>query len=649
MNGHGLTSDALRTEHMDSIARSDTFEPQGVSKQAALEYLNSTDEGAMYWWRVAEGFKPGTPSEDITKRALGQLMTGLELPRMETLGTDEALVKLVAEGSTPTSYTPFWMRKSQLNAAIAEGRNLSDYFGLPVGSEAPHYGVYEMRAEVSAQVFINTVAPTSELGGLVTKSGGAEQALVPNRQLFHEPVHVRTVDNLSAITAEVERGAGVGISTPSVAKGLGALGIAAMAYDTTTTATHTSELLDQGNTLGARSEVLHFGGRNLGALGGAALGAQVLGAAGVETGPFDLLIGGAGAIGGAIAGDRLANAYDSHRIYHQPDAQGHTWHYNPDQPQQGWARDVPPLPGTPHGQHFTASPALANQLDYQASGVAVQLALSHAPRPQDPYSLPTNAQDSPSIRESPWHRDAQTHGWSRRVATGVMEHGMVNAHVEQADARRAAELDTASEAVLNHNATQTPDAIATRYQSAYEQRDWHLFGLPPEAVTHALHAPANLQQGPDGDTYARDASGQWSTPGWFSNSTAQGNLKDQLDHAYRHALDNRAYAVPGLAQPAHTSPAESKHAEDPQRPVAAPAISRHSSNRDLFEALSAAAMHKDVEAMRSVSQTYLQSDQGQAWLTQGHQFNQQQAQQAALDAQAQMVQVQAQHSPVMQR
>lgn len=629
MNGNGLTSDALKQQHASVIPKSDTFEPQGVSEQDALAYLK-TNDGALYWWRVAEFADPGTPSPDITSRAVGQLRSGLELPRMETIGTDESLVKLVAEGSTPTSYTSFWMRGSQLNVAIAEGRNISDYFALPVSSEAPHYGVYEMRAEVPTQVFINTVAPTSELGGLVTKSGGAEQALVPNRKLFHEPVYVRSVENIPSIAAEAERGA----LSPGLVRGATALGAAAVVYDATTTATHTSNLLQQGNTIGARSEILHFGGRNLGALGGAALGVEVFGTAGAETGPFDLLIGGAGAIGGAIAGEKLANAYDNHRIYNQLDAQGLTWHYDPDKPQQGWTRDVPPLPDTPHGQHLTAPPALADRLNYQASSVAVELALSHAPRPQDAYSLAAGIHDTPSIGESPWIRDAQTHGWSRMVATAVLEHGMVNAHEEHADPRRTLELNRESEAVLAHNAMQTPHAIAARYQSSYEQFGWNRFGPLPDPVAHALHESPARQQAPDGDTYTRNAQGQWTTPKWFGleNQPARGNLGDELDDAYRR-------------QSGHGSTVAPVQASDPHPEATAP-ITLHSSNREMFDALSDAVTNKDVEAMRAVGQAYMQSDRGQAWLAQGQQFNQQQAlarQQATLAAQQQ---AEAQQGPV---
>lgn len=631
MNEHGLTSKMVRAQYTDSIAKSDTFEPQGVSKQAALDYLNNTDEGAMYWWRVAEGFQPGAPSEQITKRALGQLRSGLDLPRMETIKPGEPLIKLVAEGTSPTTHSPFWTPESQAEAALAEGRNLSDYFALPIGSEAPRFGMYQMTPKVPTQVFINTVAPTSELGGLVTKSGGAEQVLVPNRKLFHDPVYVKSVDNIPSIAVEIERS----VLSPAMVRGAATLGVAAVAYDATTTVAHASDLLQQNNIAGAQSTLLHFGGRNLGALGGAVLGAEVFGAAGAETGPFDLLIGSVGAIGGAITGSKLADAYDSHRICNQHDARGQTWHYNPDKPQQGWTRDVPPLPDTPHGQHLTAPPALADQLNYQASSVAVELALAHAPRPQDAYSLPAGSDDTPSIRESPWIRDAQAHEWSRMVVTGMMEHGVVDAYEERADPQRKAELNKESAAVLVHNATQTPHAIATRYQSAYEQFGWDRFGPLPDPVARALCDSPARQRAPNGDRYTRDAQGQWSTPKWFGfeDQPAQGNLRDELNDAWRR-------------QSGHEPTISPAQASDPYQCVAAH-VTRHSSTRDMFDALSHAAMNKDVDAMRVAGQAYLQSDRGQAWLEQGQQLNRQQAQQAALNAQQQ--QAPMQQGPIMQR
>lgn len=336
--------------------------------------------------------------------------------------------------------------------------------------------------------------------------------------------------------------------SPTVARGVSFVAAAAVVYDATTTASRTSDLLHQGNIVGAQSDVLHFGGRNLGALGGAMLGAEVLGTAGAETGPLDLVIGGVGAVGGAIAGDKLADAYDRHRIYNQPDAQGVTWNYDPTQPQQGWSRDIPPLPDTPHGQHFTAPPALAEQLTYQANNTAVELALGHPATPCDPYTQPAGTNDTPSKLSAPWTRDTQTRQWTRHVTDQVLEHGLAATHDEVASAQRAAQLDAAAQQTIAANLAQSPRGMAARYQAVYEQRGWQQYGPIPDAVTSALNTPAHTLEASDGHTYAHTRSGQWQTPGtlWGTN-VAQGHVRAELDATERAAASAASHVAPQLA------------------------------------------------------------------------------------------------------
>ncbi len=109
MSTDGLTSQLLRQQHADAIEKATTFRPQGVDEQAALNYLK-TDEGALYYWRVAESAEPGLRPDQIADRAIGQIMSGRELPRMEVLGTSDALVKFVADGASPNAYSPFFAR-----------------------------------------------------------------------------------------------------------------------------------------------------------------------------------------------------------------------------------------------------------------------------------------------------------------------------------------------------------------------------------------------------------------------------------------------------------------------------------------------------------------------------------------------------------
>lgn len=546
MSGLSLLSDAIKKQYADQILKANTFKPQGISEKAALTYLD-TDDGAIYWSQIAEGFPPGTDSKFITERAVNQLKSGRELPRMETIGTNEVLVKFVAKGFEPGEFSPYWARESAGNAAVEAGENISQFYGLPIGSEAPRYGMYRMTAREPTQVFITTVAPTSELDGLVTRAGGAEQVLVPNRKVFNNPELVRFVDNTPAIAAEAEREV-----ARNAVRGFAAVSAAAVAYDATTTASRAADLREHGNRVGAESEIMHFGGRNLGALGGAVLGAQVLGAAGIESGPLDVLLAGVGGIGGAIGGEKLAEAYDRHQIYSQADPHGVAWNYDPDKPQQGWTRQVPtgelgkaPTLGydalpVPVMRTISADPALADRLTFQANNAAVNLALAHPAEPRDPYTQPAAPHDTPSHVAAPWKRDAQTQQWSRVVTDRMLEHGMAATHVEHASAARAAQLDEAVRQTIEANLAGSRRGIAERYQTAYQQRGWSQYGDLPEAVSHALHEPSDTLRASDGHTYTRSRDGQWNTPGliWGTNA-AEGNLRRELDATRRVAQPQR--------------------------------------------------------------------------------------------------------------
>jgi hypothetical protein len=550
MSTDGLTPEALKKQHEAIIAEGKTFKPQGIGRQAALDYLK-TDEGAMYYWRVAQAAASGMRPDAIQDRAIEQLQSGLELPRMVTIGTNETLVKFVAEGSSPTAHSPFWAIESKADAAVAAGKNISDVYGLPIGSEKLRYGEWRMTAQVPTQVFINTVAPTSELNGLVTKPGGEEQYLIPNRQLFNNPVRGRYVDNTLTLAAEVERGA----ISPNLMRGAGVLAAAAVVYEGATTAVHSADLQRQGNVTGARSQIEHFASSTVGGFGLGAVGAEL----GSFGGPVGTVAGGAVGYGiGAFGGEKLMDAYDNHKIYNQPDPQGVTWNYDPAKPQHGWTRNIPPLPDTPHGQHFTAGPALAERLTYQANNTAVELALANPAEPRDPYTQPAAAHDAPSQITAPWTRDVQTHTWSRHVTDRVLEHGINITHLDAASPERAAQLDAAAQQTIAESLAGSKRGIAEHYQAAYEQRGWTQQGPMPEAVTSALNTPRNTLQASDGDTYTRAADGPWNTPGTlYGTNAAEGNVRNELN-----ATDQQQRALNGQRiQVDRTQEAQRQHDE----------------------------------------------------------------------------------------
>ncbi|UPG89433.1 DUF2235 domain-containing protein [Luteibacter aegosomaticola] len=283
-----------------------------------------------------------------------------------------------------------------------------------------------------------------------------------------------------------------------------------------------------GNTTGAVSQVLHFGGRNVGGLAGAGMFASAAAAAGVESGPGAIVAAGIGAIVGATAGERLMDEFDRYRIYNQTDSKGHSWELDA---KHGWSQHLPPLPETPQGSVVTASPELARQLTFQANRTATELALAKDDRPKDPYTQPSEAHDAPTASAPPWTRDPTTQEWSRHVVDQYLEHGLARSHDEVATPARAAELDARAEATIKENVAQSKLGIAERFVEAYEQESWYELGKVPPAVQHALLAPTDKVLASDGHAYVHNPDGNWSRPGLFGSTEAKGNVRNELDRS----------------------------------------------------------------------------------------------------------------------
>ncbi|QWP74969.1 zeta toxin family protein [Lysobacter sp. K5869] len=388
----------------------------------------------------------------------------------------------------------------------------------------------------------------------ITQAQGEQWA---QRQQWHEqlPERLKANPNIDAKTAErllaerqalniaddVAQGArqAAGIDhavrvRPGVVKGLSALGVAATAYDAATTGYRVHQLSQTGNEAGIRSEVVRFGATNLGAWGGASLGAFAGGVAGVETGPGLLVTGAIGGVVGAVAGNELAQWLENRRINRQDDQNGNTWRIDPKHPDQGWHRSedvarTDPATGkvTTTEQTFVASPELANYLNYKASNEAIQLRLATPPAPVDPYSIPSAAGDAHSASKTDWKR-SEDGKWNREIVDGYVEHGIKLSHHEAATPQRAAELDRQSQQVIADNALRTPAAMAARYDAAYAAYGWSQYGKPPEPVEHARGQVESLQAS-DGDVYRRNDKNEWISSGWLYDSKADGKTRQELD------------------------------------------------------------------------------------------------------------------------
>lgn len=166
---------------IDELAK---FRPKGIVGADADAFLaTSTGQEMLRAMRAAD---PRSSNDVIVARALEWVQSGSTLPVREMISTP--LVKIIPRGGAPlTPYSPFFTTQAELNRVAASGRSLADAFGLPVQSHGSFYDVYEIAPRQPTPVFRSTIAPTTERGGLVRTTGGAQQYLVPNRSLFTTP------------------------------------------------------------------------------------------------------------------------------------------------------------------------------------------------------------------------------------------------------------------------------------------------------------------------------------------------------------------------------------------------------------------------------------------------------------------------------
>lgn len=177
---------------LDKIKSTSTFVTNGLDNAAAEAFLKTGDGQDML--RAMSAADPGADATKIYGRAMDLLSTGSQVPEVKPV--TDALVKIVPQGEAVSAYTPFFATMEDLQKAAKSGQSLADAFGLPIRSEAATYDIYQITPKAAdAKVFVQTVAPTSELGGAVVREGGALQYLVVNRSEWSGAVKVGSIPN----------------------------------------------------------------------------------------------------------------------------------------------------------------------------------------------------------------------------------------------------------------------------------------------------------------------------------------------------------------------------------------------------------------------------------------------------------------------
>lgn len=538
MSDYGLMPDDVRKRYNEEVLGGDGFKPHGVSKQHALQYLD-TEEGRLFRQAMIHS-SPETAPRILEKFALQTIMSGRDLPRMRFI--TEPLFKLGSPDEPPHAKTPYFAREADLMREVAAGYDLNQRFALPARSELPVYGGYQIRPIAGAAlVFESEVAPSSELGGQVRRSGGTMQYLVLNREHFTDAEMVNRIGNNLAADKELVVSRSIQASTGvdgalrlrpgAAAKGLaGIAGAAVLAtYDAADAAHEAAALNARGNAAGAEDRITRFATRSVGVGTGAALGA----AATSGSGPGVVVGTVLGGIVGHVAGDQAADYIRDYKINHQRHA-GKLWTFDPDHPGRGWTVEIPPLPGSPRGERLTADERTAHALDFKASSRAIELALATPPASRDPYRLAVDTGDmsprDPFETGRDWVRDGQGK-WQQEIR--AMHDGRTaTVRFEPATRVQAEELERQSQAITEDNAERTPASMAARFRDAYELNGWHAYPMPL-SVSNEL-GQRNRIVASDGNLYQRDGDGQWTNDRWLlPDARATRGLAAELDATYR--------------------------------------------------------------------------------------------------------------------
>ncbi len=489
---------------------------------------------------------------------------------METI--DEPLVKIVPTDvpDKALSYSPFLAKKSAFEDAIAKGHTLSDYFGLPIKSEAQVYDIYEIRPHGPTTAFVNTVAPTSELHGLVTKRGGGEQCLLPNRSLFSQAELIGKVGNDLTLHNDllVSKGLAPAISAldetvptrgarPGLVRGAVALGSAATVADAIDTGERVRTLLQQDNLLGAKHEARDFFA-NSGSAWTAAYAVGKLGAQmGGRRGLYGAVAGGiAGGVAGYVLSDEALERLDMRQIAQQTDALGQPWNHNGREwvrSMQADLRDDGVDQARP--REFSADFDTRRELEFRAANTGLELAFARLPTPRNPYALPADAQDPPSARPSSWERHGDTGQWTRRVYGQAIERGPTPYTTEPATAERAARLDAQASQVIAANIDNGPAPLAARFNVAYQLNGFdNISGVRKSPAVESALDPDTLQAS-DGRQYRRGAGGAWRS----GDEIASGNTATELSAtraALQPQLEQHSRTLAGLPAWEHPTQAQ---------------------------------------------------------------------------------------------
>lgn len=123
------------------------------------------------------------------------------------------LVSTTSEFSSPSLTTAYWFNQEQRNLIRAYPERVNEILGLPAGSQANSFNLFEIQPQPNTipTIYQSQVATTTEASGL-TSVGNASQTIVPNRSLWTTPKSTgEVIKTESSVSSQGEK-----IVTPEV-------------------------------------------------------------------------------------------------------------------------------------------------------------------------------------------------------------------------------------------------------------------------------------------------------------------------------------------------------------------------------------------------------------------------------------------------
>lgn len=369
-------------------------------------------------------------------------------------------------------------------------------------------------------------------------------------------------------------GAAEGAAEAAAARGqitgarvLGAAGVAALAVDFAITGHRVAELHSEGNNAGAKSAATHFVGRTAGGFGGGfLLGAGYGLFTGSWTGPGALATGLLGGVAGGFGGEYWAQYQDKKAVYTQVDRSGNEWSRDPEDAKGTWSRSVrtPQPDGSYREITMVAGGRLLDELNYKAANDSYSLGMANLPRPQNPFKLDAGGESTPPREpfETNRHYVRNPHNgeWNLSI------HSMIDGRVPfdysvPVSPEKSGQLERESQRIIAQNALNTPEALAARYQVAFNQYNWHEFATiepVPEVITNALTQTQPLRAS-NGEKYTQDPNGQWQTPGWlYGTNPAEGSIVEELNRT-RQSQQAGVQELTSMADIARANPTPTEY------------------------------------------------------------------------------------------